>query len=58
MRKGLPELIRSAGAHKAFDTCDESMCTKTKGLWNHTNVQKGKVDMFPQQELVDMLLSY
>jgi hypothetical protein len=57
MRKGLPELIKLAGADKAFDTCDESMCTKTKGLWNHTNVQKGKVDMFPQPELVDMLVS-
>jgi hypothetical protein len=58
VRKGLPELIRSAGAYKAFDTCDETMCAKTKGLWTHTNVQKRKVDMFPQQELIDMLVSY
>lgn len=57
IRKGLPELIRLAGPHKAFDTCNEDMCRNTKGLWTHTNVQKGKVDMFPQQELVDMLLS-
>lgn len=57
VRKGLPDLIKLAGANKAFDTCDENMCKNTKGLWTHTNVQLGKVDMFPQQELVDMLLS-
>ena len=57
IRKGLPELIKLAGANKAFDTCDENMCKNTKGLWTHTNVQLGKVDMFPQQEVVDMLLS-
>jgi len=57
IRKGLPELIKLAGAQKAFDTCNEDMCKTTKGLWNHTNVQKGKVDMFPQTELVDMLVS-
>ena len=30
---------------------------KTKGLWTHTNTRKDKVDMFPQQELMDMLVS-
>jgi hypothetical protein len=30
---------------------------KVKGLWTHTNTRKDKVDMFPQQELIDMLLS-
>lgn len=56
IRKGLPELIKTKGAD-AFDVCDVKMCEKTKGLWNHTNVRKDKVDMFPQQELIDMLLS-
>jgi hypothetical protein len=26
-------------------------------MWTHTNTRKDKVDMFPQQELMDMLLS-
>jgi len=57
VRKGLPELIRSKGAHEAFDFMDINFVTKNPGLWNHTNVRKDKVDMFPQQELIDMLLS-
>ena len=56
VRKGLPELIREKGA-KAFDECSVSMCTNTKGLWSHTNVRTTKFDMFPQEELLDMLLS-
>lgn len=56
VRKGLPELIRQKGAD-AFDVFDIKMCEKTPGLWSHTNVRRDKVDMFPQQELIDMLLS-
>ena len=56
IRKGLPELVREKGA-KAFDECSVSMCTNTKGLWSHTNCRSTKFDMFPQQELLDMLLS-
>jgi N-acetyl-anhydromuramyl-L-alanine amidase AmpD len=56
IRKGLPELIRQRGAD-AFDVFDIAMCERTKGLWSHTNVRRDKVDMFPQQELIDMLLS-
>jgi len=26
-------------------------------MWTHTNTRKDKFDMFPQQELIDMLLS-
>lgn len=55
-RKGLPELIRQKGA-KAFDICDVSMCQNKKGLWSHTNCRTTKFDMFPQEELIDMLLS-
>jgi hypothetical protein len=57
VRKGLPELIRSRGGHEAFDFMDINFVTKNPGLWNHTNVRKDKFDMFPQQELIDMLLS-
>jgi len=56
VRKGLPELIRQNGA-AAFDFFDVNYVERNKGLWSHTNVRKDKVDMFPQQELIDMLLS-
>ena len=56
VRKGLPELIKEKGA-KAFDVCSVSMCRDNRGLWSHTNCRSTKVDMFPQQELIDMLLS-
>lgn len=56
VRKGLPELIKSRGVD-AFDFFDVSYVTKNPGLWNHTNVRKDKTDMFPQPELIDMLLS-
>jgi hypothetical protein len=56
VRKGLPELIRSKGAD-AFDFMDIKFVENNKGLWSHTNVRKDKYDMFPQQELIDMLLS-
>lgn len=57
VRKGLIELIKKEGEFKAFDTMDVAMCERTKGMWTHTNVLRGKVDMFPQAELVAMLLS-
>ena len=57
VRKGLPELIKTRGAHEAFDFFDARFVERNPGLWNHTNVRKDKFDMFPQSELVDMLLS-
>jgi hypothetical protein len=57
VKKGLPELIREIGAFEAFDFFDISYCEKHPGLWTHTNVRKGKVDMYPHPKLVDMLLS-
>lgn len=56
VKKGLPQLIRQRGVD-AFDFFDVNHVTKNPGLWNHTNVRKDKFDMFPQQELIDMLLS-
>ena len=52
----LKDLIKQKAAD-AFDFFDISYVTKNPGLWNHTNVRRDKVDMFPQQELIDMLLS-
>jgi len=56
VRKGLPELIKKRGI-EAFDICDITMCEKEKGLWLHTNLQRGKFDLFPQDEIVEMLTS-
>jgi hypothetical protein len=56
-RKGIVELIKTKGANAAFDLVDIPLCERTPGMWMHTNVQAGKVDLFPQENLVEMLLS-
>jgi hypothetical protein len=56
VKQGLIGLIKTKGVD-AFDVTDVKMCEKTKGMWCHTNVQRGKVDLFPQEKLIDMLLS-
>ena len=56
VKKGLPELIKQKGA-SAFDFCSVKDVTAKPGLWTHTNVIKTKVDCFPQQELIDLLIS-
>jgi len=55
-RKGLVEEIKKKGAG-GFEFNENAYYGKVKGLWTHTNTRKDKVDMFPQQELIDMLLS-
>ncbi|MBC8397963.1 MAG: peptidoglycan-binding protein [Flavobacteriales bacterium] len=54
--EGLPTLIKSIGAD-AFEYIPDVKAGKLKGVWTHTNVRKDKVDMFPQPELMDMLVS-
>lgn len=56
VRAGLPALIKKHGA-AAFEFNEDAYYGKVKGLWTHTNTRKDKVDMFPQQELMDMLTS-
>ena len=56
VRKGLVEEIKSKGAD-GFEWNADAYYGKVKGLWTHTNTRKDKVDMFPQPELIDMLLS-
>jgi len=56
--KGLPELVRTMGAFEAFDFCDVKYVTANPGLWCHTNVQKGKVDLYPHPKLIELLLSF
>ena len=57
IRKGLIEWIKKDGPIKAFGFQEDAYDGKVKGLLNHTNVRKDKTDMFPQPELIDMLLS-
>ena len=56
IREGLPKWIKQEGA-KAFEFKPEALQGKVKGLLTHTNVRKDKFDMFPQKELLDMLMS-
>ena len=56
VRAGLPSLIKQKGAD-AFEFNEDAYYGKVKGLWTHTNTRKDKFDMFPQDELLDMLIS-
>ena len=56
IRKGLVEEVKSKGA-AGFEFNENAYYGKVKGLWTHTNTRKDKFDMFPQQELLDMLVS-
>ena len=56
IRAGLPTLIKEMGAD-AFEFNEDAYYGRIKGLWTHTNTRKDKFDMFPQQELLDMLVS-
>jgi len=56
VRKGLIEEVRKKGA-AGFEWNEDAYYGRIKGMWTHTNTRKDKVDMFPQPELMDMLLS-
>ena len=56
IRAGLPALVKEKGAD-AFLFNADAYYGKVKGVWTHTNTRKDKFDMFPQQELMDMLVS-
>jgi len=56
IRAGLPALVKEHGA-SAFEFNADAYYGKVKGLWTHTNTRKDKTDMFPQQELLDLLVS-
>jgi hypothetical protein len=56
IREGLPTLIKQKG-EKAFQFNEDAFYGKIKGVWTHTNTREDKFDMFPQQELLDMLVS-
>jgi len=57
IHEGLIKWIKDEGPIKAFEFKEDACAGKIKGLLTHTNVRKGKMDCFPQAELIDMLLS-
>lgn len=57
IRKGIIQWLNNGGVSKAFGFNQDAYEGKVKGLLFHANVRKDKVDMFPQPELIDMLLS-
>jgi len=56
IREGLPKLIKSHGTG-AFEFNKDAYYGKIRGVLSHTNTRKDKFDVFPQQELMDMLTS-
>ena len=54
--KGLAEWVKKEGAD-AFEFKADALQGKIKGVLSHSNLRKDKFDMFPQQELLDMLAS-
>ncbi|PHR48042.1 MAG: hypothetical protein COA32_05815 [Fluviicola sp.] len=55
IKNGLQNLINNQGA-KALNKVDRQMCIKEKGVWSHSNVSAVKFDVFPQKELLEMIL--
>lgn len=56
VRDGLVAAIKADG-EKAFGYHADAYYGKTRGMWTHGNVRKDKFDLFPQANLIDMLLS-
>lgn len=56
IHSGLISEIKKNGA-AAFEFNEDAYFGRIKGMWTHTNTRKDKTDMFPQQNLIDMLLS-
>ena len=56
VREGLISEIKKKGVD-AFEFNEGAYYGKVKGMWSHSNTRKDKTDLFPQQELIDMLLS-
>lgn len=56
LHKGIYEWIKKEGA-AAFDFHSDAYNGKVKGIVTHANIRKDKEDMFPQPELMDMILS-
>jgi len=58
MRIGLQQLIKKHGPIKAFEFQEDAYYGKIKGLLSHTNVRKGKMDIYPDPDMIDMIMSF
>lgn len=56
LHKGIYEWIKKEGV-AAFDYHSDAYYARVKGMVTHANIRKDKEDMFPQPELIDMILS-
>ena len=54
---GLLKWLKTESPAEAFSFKEEAYKGNVKGLLTHTNVRKDKMDCFPQDEFIDMLLS-
>ena len=59
MSSGIPKLLKD-GIHpkEAFGFNEDAYYGRIKGLWSHTSVRKDKFDVFPQEEVVELLKSF
>ena len=56
VQDGIIAEIKQKGM-EAFEFNEDAYTGKIKGMWSHTNIRKDKYDMFPQENLIDMLIS-
>lgn len=56
LRVGLYEWVKKYGAD-GFDHCNLKYANSNRGLYTHANLVRSKSDVFPQPELVDLILS-
>jgi len=57
LHSGLYEWIKKEGEFKAFEMHPDAYKGKVKGLLSHGSIRKDKFDVFPQPELIDMILT-
>ena len=55
--KGLQEFLQSEEPGDAFEFKKDALAGKIKGVLSHSNVRKGKTDMYPHPKLIKMLKS-
>lgn len=57
MRLGLQQWIKKYGPEKAFEFQEDAYYGKIKGLLTHTNVRRDKSDCYPDERLIEVILS-
>tara|TARA_R110002167_G_scaffold150398_1_gene344108 strand:+ start:768 stop:1685 length:918 start_codon:yes stop_codon:yes gene_type:complete len=58
MRIGLQQLIKKYGPTKAFEFQEDAYYGKIQGLISHSNVRKDKMDVYPDPDMIDMIMSF